>query len=97
MEFSFRDSDNLGTEKDYYNDLPGKLPPEMLQNHDLPKKMQPLNLQKTCDRLSSNLIDLNSPPPAPDYVNDKAFDKNSNTTPPIDVFDISMLFLVYIL
>lgn len=30
MEFSFRDSANLNTEKDYYNDLPGKLPPELL-------------------------------------------------------------------
>lgn len=26
----FRDTDNLTTEKDYYNDLPGKLPPELL-------------------------------------------------------------------
>lgn len=91
MEFSFRDTENLNTEKDYYNDLPGKLPPEMLQNADLPRKAPQLKIQKTRDRLSSNLIDLNSPPPAPDYVNDKAFDENSNSTsPPIarDVFDM---------
>lgn len=41
--------------------------------------------------MSSNLIDLNSPPPDPDYVNDKTFDENSNSTPPAitrDVFDM---------
>ncbi|EDW69605.1 SHC-transforming protein 1 [Drosophila virilis] len=60
--------------KEYYNDLPNKLPP------DLPCEEQPqplaqlpfnphaprvaqLNLKKPRDRLSSNLIDLNSPPP----------------------------------
>lgn len=48
-------------------------------------------VQKPRERLSSNLIDLNSPPPDPDYVNDKSFDENSNTTPPAvtrDVFDM---------
>lgn len=47
--------------------------------------------QKPRDRFSSNLIDLNSPPPDPNYVNDKSFDVNSNTTPPAitrDVFDM---------
>lgn len=47
--------------------------------------------QKPRERLSSNLIDLNSPPPDPDYVNDKTFDENSNSTPPAitrDVFDM---------
>lgn len=30
VELSSRDTENLNTEKDYYNDLPGKLPPELL-------------------------------------------------------------------
>lgn len=78
-------------EKDYYNDLPGKLPPELLQNSDLPRKTSHLTIEKPRERLSSNLIDLSSPPPNPDYVNDKSFDENSNTTPPAitrDVFDM---------
>lgn len=28
--FFFRDNENLNTHKEYYNDLPGKLPPELL-------------------------------------------------------------------
>lgn len=50
-----------------------------------------MQLQKPRERLSSNLIDLSSPPPDHDYVNDKSFDKNSNMTPPAitrDVFDM---------
>ncbi|EDV39142.1 uncharacterized protein Dana_GF24647 [Drosophila ananassae] len=55
--------------KEYYNDLPNKLPPDLpdqqqqipLQPH-APRVAQ-LNLKKPRDRLSSNLIDLNSPPP----------------------------------
>lgn len=34
MEFPFKDTENLNSEKDYYNDLPGKLPPEMFLNSD---------------------------------------------------------------
>uniref|UniRef100_A0A6J0RM62 SHC-transforming protein 1 n=2 Tax=Bactrocera dorsalis TaxID=27457 RepID=A0A6J0RM62_BACDO len=81
--------------KDYYNDLPDKLPPDLLSENDLPPELQKqlllqhqqqqqqqqlqqqqqqqtqlpqhqvgqLNLKKPRDRLSSNLIDLNSPPP----------------------------------
>lgn len=128
VEFSFKDSENLNTEKDYYNDLPGKLPPELLDPvEDIPPRSQPpkkltiqvwhftfrahdlslslcdfhsqihlfffcrTHTQKPRDRFSSNLIDLNSPPPDPNYVNDKSFDVNSNTTPPAitrDVFDM---------
>lgn len=92
VEFSFRDTKNLNMEKDYYNDLPGKLPPELLQNSDMSRKTTShLMIQKPRERLSSNLIDLSSPPPNPDYVNDKSFDENSNTTPPAitrDVFDM---------
>lgn len=29
-----RDTDNLNTHKEYYNDLPGKLAPDMLSEHD---------------------------------------------------------------
>lgn len=79
-------------EKDYYNDLPGKLPPELLQNNDLPRKASQLTIQKPRERLSSNLIDLNSPPADRDYVNDKTFDQHRYTaTPPAitrDVFDM---------
>lgn len=42
VEFSFKDSENLNTEKDYYNDLPGKLPPELLDPvEDIPPRSQP--------------------------------------------------------
>lgn len=67
-------------DKEYYNDLPNKLPPDLLsangclqephqnqQHHHYssnPIKVAQLNLKKGRDyRLSSNLIDLNSPPP----------------------------------
>lgn len=44
VEFSFKDAENLDTEKDYYNDLPGKLPPELLGS-DLPQKVSQLTIQ----------------------------------------------------
>uniref|UniRef100_A0A1B0C6B4 SHC-transforming protein 1 n=1 Tax=Glossina palpalis gambiensis TaxID=67801 RepID=A0A1B0C6B4_9MUSC len=96
-------------DKEYYNDLPNKFPPDLLNENDL-KCQQPqlkklmsaqhkvtqLNLKKPRDRLSSNLIDLNSPPP--DQSNNKmlpgSFDGNKDNainTPfsqPPDVFDI---------
>lgn len=56
--------------KEYYNDLPNKLPPDLpeQQQQQLPlhphaPRVAQLNLKKPRDRLSSNLIDLNSPPP----------------------------------
>ncbi|EDW30192.1 GL22629 [Drosophila persimilis] len=66
--------------KEYYNDLPDKLPPELpnddkrsqpqqqhqtaqLPLHSHAPRVAQLNLKKPRDRLSSNLIDLNSPPP----------------------------------
>ncbi|XP_037947316.1 SHC-transforming protein 3-like, partial [Teleopsis dalmanni] len=105
---------NTGKEndKDYYNDLPNKLPPDLLTEDDLTKqqmqvqqqqqkqqfKVGQLNLKKPRDRLSSNLIDLNSPPPdqTSSKVNLNSFDpmkSNSNTpnavqAPVRDVFDI---------
>ncbi|ALC43633.1 Shc, partial [Drosophila busckii] len=61
--------------KEYYNDLPNKLPPDLpcsepdqqqlssqLPLHPHAPRVAQLNL-KPRDRLSSNLIDLNSPPP----------------------------------
>ncbi|XP_055320275.1 SHC-transforming protein 1 [Sitodiplosis mosellana] len=95
-EFASRDTENLNIEKDYYNDLPGKLPPELLDpvediSSQHAQSLRKLTIQKPRERLSSNLIDLNSPPPDPNYVNDKSFDVNSNTTPPAitrDVFDM---------
>lgn len=45
VSFSFRDNENFNTEKDYYNDLPGKLPPELLQNNELPTKVSQLTIQ----------------------------------------------------
>lgn len=87
--------ENLNTEKDYYNDLPGKLPPEMMMIDPADGiRTQPdsrrISVQKPRERLSSNLIDLSSPPLEPNYVNDKTFDVNDNTPPPIvrDVFDM---------
>ncbi|XP_017109541.2 SHC-transforming protein 1 [Drosophila bipectinata] len=56
--------------KEYYNDLPNKLPPDLPDQQQQQIPLQPhaprvaqLNLKKPRDRLSSNLIDLNSPPP----------------------------------
>lgn len=115
MDFSFtKDSENFNIDKDYYNDLPGKVPPEKLDPlEEIPPRTQPpkritiqvspplshsfaaMNifshfnsflLQKPVNRFSRNLIDLNSPPPDPNYVNDKSSDVNSNTRPPADVF-----------
>ncbi|KAI8040230.1 SHC-transforming protein 3 [Drosophila gunungcola] len=50
--------------KEYYNDLPNKLPPELPEQQPVHQhRVAQLNLKKPRDRLSSNLIDLNSPPP----------------------------------
>lgn len=98
-------SDNVNikktNDKDYYNDLPGKLPPDLLvENEQLPQKLVQLNLKlrKPRDRLSSNLIDLNSPP-ADQAAKMVVPCGNSNgtngTSGPIrDVFDIRKLFSI---
>lgn len=49
-DISFRDTENLNSEKDYYNDLPGKLPPELLDPvEDIPpqhsRSMKSLTIQ----------------------------------------------------
>lgn len=35
-----RDTVNLNTDKEYYNDLPGKLPPDMLHEEEMQNKPQ---------------------------------------------------------
>lgn len=94
-------------DKEYYNDLPNKLPPDLMNDNDMQENQQlsnhqklgQLNLKKSRDRLSSNLIDLNSPPPdqTSNKINLNVFDPlKSNMTiaqqqslqQPPDVFDI---------
>lgn len=91
-------------DRDYYNDLPGKVPPEMG-----PPPVPPLpNQQKHDTQLlqqhntNHNLIDLHSPvqtvPPhnptassllqEHNYVNDNAIDTSSSTQPVKDIFDM---------
>lgn len=84
-----QETENLNTDKEYYNDLPDKLPPEMLEmgngsggaaGGSAAKGSASSSIsiaahkKKTRDRLSSNLIDLNSPPHDHDYVNDQQLD-----------------------
>ncbi|XP_055839796.1 SHC-transforming protein 4 isoform X1 [Episyrphus balteatus] len=85
---------NIGNanDKDYYNDLPNKLPPDLLCENNLPHKVTQLHIKKPRNRLSSNLIDLNSPPP--DQIakmNLSSFEtlKEEQSSPAVrDVFDI---------
>lgn len=88
-----QETENLNTDKEYYNDLPDKLPPEMMEADNgvcggggaaggaaAAKGSASGSIsiaahkKKTRDRLSSNLIDLNSPPHDHDYVNDQQLD-----------------------
>lgn len=82
-------------DKDYYNDLPNKLPPDLLCENDLPHKVTQLNLKKCRNRLSSNLIDLSSPPPdqnAKSNLTSIGTLKEGKLTPAVrDVFDIRKL------
>lgn len=112
-------------DKEYYNDLPNKFPPDLMNStdpHEQPQnhhkqssassaaidqsqqhaqqKLAQLNLKKPRDRLSSNLIDLNSPPPDQntnqmshcsfDPIKDNAAGQTTggSTNQPPDVFDI---------
>lgn len=93
-----------GNDKEYYNDLPDKLPPDLMNEMDLHEQQQQstqkvaqLNLKKPRDRLSSNLIDLNSPPPdqTTNKMNLCSFDPMKDNggliqqqQQPPDVFDI---------
>uniref|UniRef100_A0A1B0CEK1 Putative adaptor protein shc n=1 Tax=Lutzomyia longipalpis TaxID=7200 RepID=A0A1B0CEK1_LUTLO len=61
---------NLRCDKDYYNDLPGKVPPDLLFDGDLAQSLSHLNVKTSHDRMSTNLIDLNSPTLEHDYVNE---------------------------
>lgn len=55
-------------DQDYYNDLPGKAPPEQPTSTKLANKSP--KTEKKRERLSSNLIDLDSPIEH-DYMNEK--------------------------
>lgn len=89
-------------EKDYYNDLPDKLPPDLLCENNLSiKLLTKLNIKKPRERLSSNLIDLNSPP-ADSNIKQHCninLDANSNTASTVnsgstrDVFDMQSFSL----
>lgn len=68
----------MTSDKDYYNDLPGKVPPELFCDSNLPSALTRLNIQNHRERLSSNLIDLNSPPAEHNYVNEKYTESNCN-------------------
>jgi len=57
---------NVKCDLDYYNDLPGKMPPEFGDS----KLSNVSPNEKRRERLHSNLIDLNSPGIEHDYVND---------------------------
>uniref|UniRef100_U5EK51 Putative adaptor protein shc n=1 Tax=Corethrella appendiculata TaxID=1370023 RepID=U5EK51_9DIPT len=109
------------SEKDYYNDLPGKMPPDLLtenennqhqhhHHHHHQQQQQQSSSSSSShhrgsgsgnikrDRISSNLIDLNSPPADHhDYLNDKHCNSNINNSSNIktssgsvvkDVFDL---------
>ncbi|XP_005181210.2 SHC-transforming protein 2 [Musca domestica] len=107
----FNETAIKGNDKEYYNDLPNKLPPDLMNDIDLQdqqqssqsiQKVAQLNLKKPRDRLSSNLIDLNSPPPdqTTNKINLCSFDPMKEcggmTQPqqqPPDVFDIPPLSL----
>jgi SHC-transforming protein 1 len=63
------------TDQEYYNDLPGKIPPDLV---NLKIEKSPKSDKKR-ERLSSNLIDLESPPIDHNYVNEKpVFDLESD-------------------
>lgn len=92
-EFFGTSEQNIPSDKDYYNDLPGKAPPLndiSVKVCKLPYNLAQLNIKTSRERTSSNLIDLNSPLAEHNYVNDKYTDANSNNTSVIndDVFDI---------
>lgn len=91
-EFFGHSEQNIPSDKDYYNDLPGKVPPLndiSVRAGKLPYNLAQLNIKTSRERTSSNLIDLNSPLAEHNYVNDKYTDANSNNTSVNDdVFDI---------
>lgn len=83
------------TDKEYYNDLPDKMPPDLLTENDHSSQSHSSSSVRTRERISSNLIDLNTPLPNHDYVNDKHSNTNSHSNKSIssssivkDVFDM---------
>lgn len=58
-ELSSREIENLNTEKDYYNDLPGKLPPELLDPvEDIPPQHHSQPPRKLTIQVSTELIGI---------------------------------------
>ncbi|XP_040162101.1 SHC-transforming protein 1 [Anopheles arabiensis] len=70
------------TDKVYYNDLPDKMPPDLLTENDHHSSSQShssSSAKQTRERIPSNLIDLNTPLPCHDYVNDKHANATNNS------------------
>uniref|UniRef100_A0A2M4BNW5 Putative adaptor protein shc n=2 Tax=albitarsis series TaxID=58233 RepID=A0A2M4BNW5_9DIPT len=69
------------SDKEYYNDLPDKMPPDLLTENDHHSSSQSHSSSahsvRTRERIPSNLIDLNTPLPSHDYVNDKHSSSNT--------------------
>jgi hypothetical protein len=55
------------SDQEYYNDLPGKIPPELSNT----KTSKSPKTEKRRERISSNLIDLDTPMDHHNYVNDQ--------------------------
>lgn len=84
-------------DKDYYNDLPGKVPPDVIPSDVIPPPVPPLPASvppfTTLPPVTPNLIDFNCDiascdGPHHDYVN-----YNAAATREIDVFDMRKLSL----
>lgn len=56
-------------DQEYYNDLPGKVPPDVITNTKISKSPK---VEKRRERISSNLIDLDTP--IHEYVNEKVME-----------------------
>jgi len=87
-EFVTKPLINLQPDQEYYNDLPDKTPPDLNFLEETSSR-KPLTIKKPRERISSNLIDLNSPTTEHEYVNDRSKDENSNQATGFvhDVFD----------
>lgn len=59
-------------DQEYYNDLPGKIPPDVITST---KSSKSPKMEKRRERISSNLIDLNTPiEKHHEYINEKAIE-----------------------
>lgn len=73
------------SDQDYYNDLPGKFPPDLVV-----KTEKSPTVERRRERLSSNLIDLDTPPIDHNYVN-QINDDFEMATSMLEKFSISKL------